>query len=107
MTPELLNLPVVCVDSQFYFSVNLEEPSVHSKPEPEQVTVLVPESLRSESALEVETALPEPKVAKVKDLSSEPVAQKVEPPKKSPEAPEMIGKVVNHFSSFDQHVVFL
>lgn len=110
---------MVCVDSQFYFSINLEEPSVYTKPEHEhqKVTVLVPEPLQPEPAVELEPVLPEPKLApqkrstksgpKVQNLRPEPVAQKVEPPKKTPEAPEMIGKVVNHFCSFDQHIVLL
>ena len=89
---ELLKLCVFCVDSQYYFSVNHEETSVYTKPEPEQQEVtkkVTPEPFQPKPS-------PEPKVAPQKPAAPEPKTPKMKPEaaKKKPEAPEARGKVV-------------
>lgn len=94
--------------TQSYFSVNLEEPSVYTEPEPqpEKVTVprkVTPEPYKPKPSAPPKTVPVEPKVApqkpatpelKVPKMKPEPEAPKVEPAKKKPEAPKARGKVV-------------
>lgn len=105
---------MLCVDSQLHFSVNLEEPSVYTKPAPEQEKVtrkVIPEPYQPEPTVEPKVVPPEPKLApqkpqvpepKVPEIKPETEAPKVKPSEKTPEAPKTRGNVVNSLIPADQ-----
>lgn len=92
--------------SQYYFSFNLEEPTVYTKPEPEPEMVprkVTPEPYQPKpTTAEPKMVPPEPKVPPQKPVAPEPEvakikseAPKVELVKKTAAAPEPRGKMEN------------